>query len=72
MNVVFIIGFAITILAIIPRIMLASWMYKQLKENENMPLKMQELKAEYRRRRWQILIVQIVGIIIAIVGLNYM
>lgn len=69
MNILFYIGIAVVILAYIPRFMLASWMMKQNREYAQIPLKMEEIRAKYRTRRWIIFIVHMLGIALALIGL---
>ena len=70
MNILFYIGIAVVILAYIPRFMLASWMIKQKNEYAKIPMKMDEIKAKYRTRRWILFIVQALGIVLALIGLG--
>ncbi len=63
-------GLAICFIAIIMQLRIGMWRYKKYHEVKGIPLKLDELKAEYRNRRWKILLLQIAGIIIAIIGLN--
>ena len=43
-------------------------MMRDKKEYEQLPLKMKEIEADYKRKRFYVMLFQLAGIIIAIIG----
>ena len=68
-NVLFYIGMSLILIALVPLLWLSAWFYGQKKRYADMPMKLQELKADYRSRRMLVFIVQMVGLVLAMVGL---
>lgn len=71
MSVLFYIGIVLVFLSFIPWFYLNGKMLRDRKEYERMPLKLQEIQARYKRNRFYLMLFQLGGIIIAIIGLLF-
>lgn len=69
MSVLFYIGLAVVFLTFIPWLMISGRMTRDTRLYEKMPRKLDEIRMTYRKRRFQITLVQLAGIILAMVGL---
>ncbi len=68
MSALFYIGIIMVFLSFIPWLLLSSKMMRDKKEYEQLPLKMKEIEADYKRKRFYVMLFQLAGIIIAIIG----
>ena len=68
MSALFYIGIIMVFLSFIPWLMLSSKMMRDKKEYEKLPLKMKEIEADYKRERFYLMLFQLAGIIIGIIG----
>lgn len=68
MYVLFYIGLAVVFLTFIPWLMISGRMTRDMRLYEKMPRKLDEIRMTYRKRRFQITLVQLAGIILAMVG----
>ena len=68
MSVLFYIGIIMVFLSFMPWLLLSSKMMRDKKEYEQLPLKMKEIEADYKRKRFYLMLFQLAGIIIAIIG----
>lgn len=71
MSALFYIGLVIAVLSFVPLLMLSARSIRERQEYARVPLKLEELKADYRRKRLYILALQLLGIILAIIGLMF-
>ncbi len=69
MSALFYIGLVIAALSFIPLLMLSSRSIRERRKYARVPLKLEELKADYRRKRLYILVMQLAGILLAIISL---
>ena len=56
------------LLSFIPRVLMNAKMMRDKKEYAKLPLKMKEVEADYRRKRFYLFLFQIGGIVMAIIG----
>lgn len=61
-------GIAILAVALVVNVIIAGKTQRERREARNMPVKMQELTARYRVRRWWLLVLQMTGIGIMLLG----
>lgn len=55
-------------LSFIPWLLISNKMTRDKKEYERLPLKMKEIEANYKRKRFYLMLFQLAGIIIGIIG----
>ena len=68
MLALFYIGIIMVFLSFIPWLLLSSKMMRDKKEYEQLPLKMKEIEADSKRKRFYVMLFQLAGIIISIIG----
>lgn len=71
MSALFYIGTIMVFLSFIPWLLLSSKMMRDKKEYERLPLKMKEIEADYKRKRFYLMLFQLVGIVIALIGVLF-
>ncbi len=71
MSALFYIGIILVFLSFIPLFLLNGKMLKEKKEYEQLPLKMKEFEADYRQKRFYLMLFQLGGIVIAIIGVFF-
>ncbi len=71
MSVLFYIGIVLVFLSFIPWFLLNGKIMKEKKEYEHLPLKMKEIEAGYKRKRFYLMLFQLGGIFIAIIGVVF-
>ncbi len=69
MTALFDIGIILLLLSLVLQIMLNGKMRRNRKEYERLPLKMDEIRADYRRKRFLLFLFQIACLALAILGL---
>lgn len=69
MTAMFYIGISLVFLSFIPWLLINGKMMRDKKEYGKLPLKMNEIETSYKRKRFYLMLFQMLGIIIAILGL---
>lgn len=67
---VFYLGLAVAIAASVWLAVFAIRQYPKQKAVQDVPMRYDEWKAQYHTKRWYIMLTQLAGVIIAIIGLN--
>lgn len=68
MEVLIYIGITVVLLSLIPLVYFARWMHLEQARYRHVPLKLAEIRGDYRRRRWTVFLIQMAGIAIALLG----
>ena len=71
MSALFYIGIIMVFLSFIPWLLLSGKMMRDKKEYEQLPLKMREIEANYKRNRFYLMLFQLGSIIIAVMGILF-
>lgn len=69
MTALFDIGIILLLLSLVLRMLLNGQMRRSKREYERLPLKMDEIRAEYRRKRFLLFVFQLACLALAIIGL---